>query len=161
MKLYREFTTQEEIDLQCDCEAPQDMRAIWEWVTSHSKLAHSKLARSELDCYLDERFGPTVDETVDIFPSSRTGSPLVVFIHGGWWSSTTSKEWSLMARGLVPHGVTVAVTNYTCAPRHRSMKSSDRAALPWLGCTVTRSATTLIQTEFTSPAIPQAAIKSA
>ena len=43
--------------------------------------------RATLPCQLDVAFGPTPDETLDIFPAASGGalSPVLVFIHGGYW----------------------------------------------------------------------------
>lgn len=79
MKLYREFRTQEEIDEQYDIESAMDMRPYIAW---HNES--SEQACKSLDCHLDVRFGPTLDEVVDVFPSNRPNSPVLVFIHGGF-----------------------------------------------------------------------------
>ena len=129
MNLYRDFHRQEDIDFQYDCESSLNMPPILDWL-----VRNSRQARSELDCYLDQRFGPTVDETVDVFPSKQPGSPIVVFVHGGWWRVTTNKEWSLVARGLVGNGITVALTNYSLCPKVsiEEITRQTRAALVWL-----------------------------
>jgi arylformamidase len=79
--------------------------------------ARSEAARQELNSALDVPFGATPDETFDVFPSSRTDSPILIFIHGGYWRALGSKDFSFVAQGLVPHDVTVVVTNYSLCPR--------------------------------------------
>ena len=80
MKLYGDFTTQEEIDREYDIASALDMPAYRKWL-----LESSAQAREDLECHLNVRFGPTLDETIDIFPARRTDAPVLVFIHGGWW----------------------------------------------------------------------------
>jgi len=112
MKLYRDFTSQEEIDQEYKVEAlVPDMAPYFDLF-----VGGSEKARRELACVLDVRFGPTLDETVDIFPAKQPGAPILVFIHGGYWHSLSSKEFSLIASGLSAHGVTVVVTNYSLCP---------------------------------------------
>ena len=84
MTLYRDFTSQEEIDRQYNVESLEpDMRPYVELF-----VGGSEKARRELECVLDVRVGPTVDETVDVFPAKQPGAPILVFIHGGWWRSS-------------------------------------------------------------------------
>ena len=74
LKLYRDFSTQEEIDAQYNPEASvPDLPLYIEFF-----VGESERARNELDCALDQAFGPTVDETVDIFPAASPGAPVVV-----------------------------------------------------------------------------------
>ena len=129
MKLYREFRTQEEIDEQYDIESAMDMRPYIAW---HNES--SEQACKSLDCHLDVRFGPTLDEVVDVFPSNRPNSPVLVFIHGGWWRRLSNKEHRLVARGLVPHGITVVVMNYSLCPKVDipEITRQSRAALAWV-----------------------------
>ncbi len=97
-------------------------------------VRESALARTQLDCRLDLPFGPTPPETIDIFPSPTANSPLLMFIHGGYWRSLSSKEFSCVASGLVPHGISVAVMNYTLCPEISiaGITAQSRAAVAWL-----------------------------
>jgi len=80
MNLYRKFTTQIEIDLEYNLALT--VPAVGDWADFYTE--HSAAVRSNLDCAVDVRNGPTVDETVDIFPAKEPGAPLLVFIHGGY-----------------------------------------------------------------------------
>lgn len=129
MKLYRNFVRQEDIDLHYDCESSLDMQPILDWV-----VGNSQRARDELTCLLDQPFGPTIDETVDVFPANTPNAPVLVIVHGGWWRATTSKEWSLLARGPVALGYTVVVTNYSLCPKVSvdEITRQTRAAVAWV-----------------------------
>ncbi|WP_447980916.1 MULTISPECIES: alpha/beta hydrolase [Pseudomonadota] len=129
MKLYREFTSQDEIDFQYNCEAALDMPPILDWIAQNSVRV-----RNELTCHLDQRFGPTIEETLDVFPAGRPDAPIIVFIHGGWWRAGTSKEWAFIVRGLAVHGFTVILTNYTLCPKVSitEITRQSRAALAWI-----------------------------
>ena len=67
--LYRQFATQEEIDKEYDVEkSVPDIQRYAEF-----NMNESKKARNELECRLDVPFGPTVEETFDIFPAQDPG----------------------------------------------------------------------------------------
>ena len=113
MKLYRDFISQEAIDSEYNIElAVGDMGPYVEWF-----VGGSARARAELACVLDVPFGPTRDETLDIFPASRPNAPVLLFVHGGYWRMLSSKEFSLVARGPVAHDVTVVISNYSLCPK--------------------------------------------
>src|SRR3984957_1599420 len=113
MMLYRQFATQEEIDKEYDVEkSVSDFQRYAEF-----NINESKKARDELECLLDVPFGSTVEETLDIFPAQDPDAPILVFIHGGYWRSNSSKEFSWVARGPVALGFTVVITNYALCPK--------------------------------------------
>ena len=76
----------------------------------------SARARRPGDCLLDLRSGGSPRESLDLFPASREGGPLLVFIHGGYWRSLGKSEFSWVAPALVERGVSVAVIDYDLAP---------------------------------------------
>lgn len=136
MKLYRDFVSQEEIDQQYNIEAAVgDMRPHVEWF-----VGGSAKARADLDCVLDVPFGPTRDETLDIFPARRADAPVLLFVHGGYWRILSSKEFSLVARGLVAHDVTVVVSNYSLCPKVTlaEITRQSRAAVAWIANNIAR-----------------------
>jgi len=97
-------------------------------------VRESALAREQPDCRLDVPYGAGPGETVDVFPSRIPGSPVLLFIHGGYWRALSSKEFSFVAAGMVPHGVTVAVMNYTLCPQVTipDITRQSHAAVAWL-----------------------------
>lgn len=136
MKLYRDFSTQEQIDQQYNIEAAVgDMRPYVEWFVDSSATA-----RAELACALDVPFGPTRDETLDIFPARTPDAPVLLFVHGGYWRILSSKEFSLVARGPVAHDVTVVVSNYSLCPKVSlaEITRQSRAAVAWIANNIAR-----------------------
>jgi arylformamidase len=65
---------------------------------------------------LDLRYGSSPGERLDLFPASHGGSPLLVFIHGGFWRSLDKGDFSWVAPPFVDRGVGVALINYDLAP---------------------------------------------
>ncbi len=128
--LYREFTTQAQIDAQYDVE-----RSVPDFmVYARHYTDESRLARHRLRCALDVPFGPTRAETLDIFPAAEPGAPVFVFIHGGYWRMLSSKEFSCVALGLHALGITTVVVNYALAPQVSidEITRQARAAVAWV-----------------------------
>lgn len=111
MKLYRDFTTQEQIDREYNpsADVPDSASRIEGWVTRSAAI------RSTLPARLGVRYGPTRDEYLDIFPSGD-GAPIHVFIHGGYWRRFSAREHSFVAPLLVQAGVCAIVVNYALCP---------------------------------------------
>jgi arylformamidase len=129
-KLYREFATPAQIDAQY---GPQ------QWVPDPAaEAAHfanrSLDARASLRPTLDVRYGPTLDETLDIFAAGRDDAPVFVFLHGGYWRANTSKEFSCVALGLQPLGITTVVVNYSLCPKVTvdEITRQARSAVYWV-----------------------------
>lgn len=129
MRLYRDFQTQEEIDAEYNLEAVLDMSRYVAWFE-----VTSQHARSTLDSRLAVRYGPSLDETLDIFPARTASSPVLVFIHGGWWRSLSRHEFSLVALGPVARNVTVVVIDYSLCPKVSitEITRQSRAAVAWV-----------------------------
>ena len=113
MKLYRHFISQDGIDAEYKPELWADDYEYW----FKFFVDESRRAREDLRCVLDVPFGETLEETLDVFPADKPDSPILVFIHGGYWRRLSSKEFSFVARGLVANGWTVVVTNYALCPK--------------------------------------------
>lgn len=129
MRLYRQFASQEEIDAQYDI-----VRSVDDPARYRERIRRlSERARRDLDAQLDVRFGPTLPEHLDVFRAG-SGAPVVVFIHGGYWRSGTSKDFSLAALGPIARGVSVVVTNYALCPEVtiEEITRQSRAALAWV-----------------------------
>ncbi len=136
MKLYRDFVSQEAIDSEYNIElAVGDMGPYVEWF-----VGGSARARAELPCVLDLPFGPTRDETLDIFPARKPNAPVLLFVHGGYWRTLSSKEFSLVARGPLAHNVTVVISNYSLCPKVTiaEITRQSRAAVAWLAHNIER-----------------------
>lgn len=115
--IYQRFTTTAQLDEQYDIEA--SVKDFDGYVQQF--IEQSQIARAQLPNRLDVPYGPTLDETFDVFfPQQATPGtlrPAVFFVHGGYWRATTSKEWSFVAKGLAALGVVTVVENYTLAPK--------------------------------------------
>lgn len=76
----------------------------------------SAVARQGLTSQLDVRYGTEAGETLDVFPAAKPGSPVLVFIHGGYWRSLDKSDFSFVAPAFVHAGAAVVVVNYALCP---------------------------------------------
>ncbi len=112
--LYRNFATTDDLDAEYNLAArvPESAEIASRWA---QESAH---ARKSLDCALGVRFGPTVEEYVDIFPAKgNADAPVHMFIHGGYWRRFGARDFSFIAPKLVEAGVTVVISNYALCPK--------------------------------------------
>ena len=78
--------------------------------------AASVAARSSLKADLDVPYGPGPRHRYDLFHGASPTSPLVVYIHGGYWQRGEREVNAFVARELVARGVAVALPSYTLCP---------------------------------------------
>ncbi|MGA2054061.1 MAG: alpha/beta hydrolase [Bradyrhizobium sp.] len=77
-----------------------------------ASLRAKQTLKAQSDIVYDLKSG----EKLDIYRASADNAPLFLWIHGGYWRSSSKEDNAFVALGLVPHGVSVAVMNYTLAP---------------------------------------------
>ncbi len=62
-------------------------------------------------------YGPTPRQAMDIFwPGAGREAPVAMFVHGGYWQRLDRTWFSHFARGLLAHGVAVAMPSYDLCP---------------------------------------------
>jgi len=76
----------------------------------------SARARAEAECVLDLPYGTSPGETVDVFPAGQSRSPVMVFIHGGYWRSLDKSDHSFVAPAFQEAGACVMIPNYDLCP---------------------------------------------
>lgn len=84
---------------------------------------------------LDVPVGRSPIERIDIFPAAGAGpAPVLVFIHGGYWLMLDKADFSFVADGFVPHGITTVVINYALIPTVRmdEVVRQCRQAVAWV-----------------------------
>ena len=129
--LYNDFTTTAQLDEQYDIEA--SVTDFDGYVREF--IAQSQAVRAELPNQLDVPYGPTLDETFDVFfPPQDVNEalrPAVFFVHGGYWLDFGREEWSHLAAGALARGWACAMPSYTLAPaaRIRDMTAEVAAAV--------------------------------
>ncbi len=68
---------------------------------------------------LNEAYGSSEREKLDIFYPAGRAEGLVVFIHGGYWHLFDRSYWSHFAAGMTARGWAVAIPSYPLAPAAR------------------------------------------
>ena len=128
--------------LYLDFETVDDLN--WQYMPSKSGVdgspyyegwpKQSAAARDQLEARLDVPFGPTLDEYLDIFPAAGDGTPVHLFIHGGYWRAFTAKEFSFVANRLVEQGISVVLNSYSLCPKVTidEIVRQNQAAVAWL-----------------------------
>ena len=83
---------------------------------------------------IDMPYGDDSGERLDFFPTVHRTSPLLVFIHGGYWRSLDKSDFSWVAPPFLDAGVAVAFLNYGLAPRVavEDMVRQQLRAIAWL-----------------------------
>ncbi len=91
-------------------------------------------ARASLTCRAGLAYGPSAEETLDLFPAAEPGAPVQVFIHGGYWQMLSKDESSGPAPDFVRRGAAYAALNYALAPEVTldEIVRQNRAAVAWL-----------------------------
>lgn len=106
---------------QTDLDAQYNIRAQ---IPDHPEISRRWAADSERvrialgsRAKIDVPFGPDALQKLDLFLTEKSGGPLLVFIHGGYWRAQDKSEFSYVAETYVASGINLAVINYRLAPR--------------------------------------------
>lgn len=92
-----------------------------EVITHHMQWTakESKRVRESIECELNISYGTADDQKLDIFGANTLpgGSPVFVFIHGGYWQVMSKEDYSYIALPLTKAGAVTIVMEYTRAPK--------------------------------------------
>ena len=127
--LYGGFATQEELDREYNAEkSVPDFGAC----VRHF-LDNSAAARASLPHRTDVPYGPTKAESANVFPAMAPGSPVLVFLHGGYWKALTAHAFDMVAPGPVAAGYAVVNVTYALCPAVTitEIVRQVRAAIAW------------------------------
>ena len=123
---------QSEIDRQMNLRArcPEHGEYFERWAND------SAAARERLAAHLDLAYGDSEGETLDLFPDPARSepTPLLAFIHGGYWQGLDKGDFSYLAPPFVEAGIAVASINYDLAPKVRvgEIVGQVLKAIAWL-----------------------------
>ena len=93
----------------------------------------SAAVRADLNCQLNVAYGPSKDETLDIFPASDN-TPVVIYVHGGAWTRWSKDENSYQAPVFVDAGAAFVSVNFALAPQVSldELVRQNRATVKWV-----------------------------
>jgi arylformamidase len=129
--LYRDFTTQEELDAQYALErVVPDAASYAEFYARESERVRGELVhRSRVP------YGPTLAEHADVFPAPEPagGAPVLVYLHGGYWRRFRARILASWPAARPSRGVAKVVVNYALCPAVTvaEIVRQSRAALSW------------------------------
>ncbi len=94
----------------------------------------SELVRIRRGGKLRIPYGDTPGQTLDIFPANKPGSPINIFVHGGFWRFLDSFDHSLVAAAVQDAGGASVLLNYDLCPTVplTEVIRQVRAALKWV-----------------------------
>jgi arylformamidase len=124
------FASQQEID-----QAYDPLQRAADAAASNRHFAErSEQARRELAYRAGLPYGPTLAETLDIFPAAQPNAPVFFFIHGGYWRARAARDFSCVAFGPHALGFTTVVVDYALCPAVTldEIVRQVRAAAAWV-----------------------------
>ncbi len=107
---------------------PDHPRIYTRWVQESVHVRRTTMGLFDL------AYGESEGERLDFFPTSRAGSPLLVFIHGGSWRSLDKSDFSFITPAYTRAGINIALLNYSLAPAAsiEEITLQQLRALAWL-----------------------------
>ncbi len=78
--------------------------------------SESARLRTSYKCHLDLKYGEAPLQSLDVFPSEVPDSPILIFIHGGYWRALDKSSYSFVAEPFIKNNITTCVINYRLIP---------------------------------------------
>lgn len=104
-------------------------------------IGRSEATRATLPMTADIAYGTHASETVDLFfpPGPRTGLPVHMFIHGGYWRMFSKRDYSYVAETITKAGAIAVIVDYALMPSVRMADIVDqiRRARQWIADHIT------------------------
>lgn len=94
----------------------KDLEAVMQRRSSAAEAASLRYP-----CHRQISYGPDPDHTFDFYPARDTDkpTPVLLFIHGGFWRSMRASQFAFLAPGFVDQGISLALIDYPLIPRVR------------------------------------------
>lgn len=91
--------------------------SVASFAVEHAKyVAASEKVQREHHRIADIVYDEASGETLDLYPAGPD-APLFLWVHGGYWRASSKDDNAFVVAGLKTRGFTVAVMNYTLAPK--------------------------------------------
>lgn len=122
--------TKDELEIHFDPQKATPDHAEWTEIRNQASLRVRKTLRS----FLDVPYGNSPRQKLDIFPAEKTGAPVLVYFHGGYWRGGSKEQNCHFAELFVKAGATAVIVEYDLCP---SVTVTDivrqaRAAIAWV-----------------------------
>src|SRR6266478_1027076 len=96
-------------------------------------LVRSEKVRADHPEHLNLVYGPRPRDRIDYF-SAGNGTPVLIFIHGGFWQMRSKDDFAFLAESFLSSGVSVAMVGYPLAPdatMARSWPTPTKRSASW------------------------------
>ncbi len=128
MPVYKQYN-QEALDLQYNnrLNASDHEYHLQQW----ERVSHD--AGEKYKVYKNIPYGELQRETLDIFPSGKSGAKTLMFIHGGYWYKNNPSDFYLLAEAFKPYDITIVLIGYPLMPAYPmdQLVCSCRRAISW------------------------------
>jgi len=97
-------------------------------------IERSKAFRATHSQYLDLSYGPHKHQKIDYY-SAGLNSPVVIFIHGGFWQAYSKNDFAFLAESYLKEGISIAIVDYPIAPEANmdQIVASCKSAVEFIG----------------------------
>ena len=103
---------------------------VWkaQWTLASRLVRHTRRGRLRVP------YGDSSGQTLDIFPAARRGSPVNIFVHGGFWRFLDSFDHTLVVPPILDAGGATVLLNYDLCPKVplTEVVRQVRSALKWV-----------------------------
>jgi arylformamidase len=129
MTVYQQYNL-EALEIQYDIEATVESIDVYRI----ENTALSERQRETSSPLIDVAYGPSPLQTMDIFPAKSEASPIIVYIHGGYWLRGDKAAYGFPAKSFNQAGATWISVNYRLASEVKldEIVSDVRDALAWV-----------------------------
>jgi arylformamidase len=76
----------------------------------------SAIYRDKSKSYLNQSYGETEREILDIFPAQSASAPIHIFLHGGYWQALSKDSFSFIAEHINQKGECAIIVSYGLCP---------------------------------------------
>lgn len=96
--------------------------------------SESERVRTSYKCHLNLEYGEAPLQTLDIFPSETPDSPILIFIHGGYWRTLDKSSYGFVAEPFIKNNITTCIINYGLIPSvdMEELVNDVQACMSWI-----------------------------
>jgi arylformamidase len=91
------------------------VESIQPYLAAYRERSNETVAK--FACRRDLHWGRRDREVFDLFPAASPQSPLLIFIHGGYWQELSKNDSLFIAPGCLANGISFAAIEYSLAPQ--------------------------------------------
>ena len=98
------------------------------------RAAQARKVRATAKSWLNVPYGNSPREMLDIYAADKTGGPVLVYIHGGYWRSGSKEDNCNFVPTFTKRGATVVLVEYDLCPQVTvtDIVRQTRSAIAWV-----------------------------